>query len=147
MAKLLHRNWIGIERESKYIKAAQKRIDAIQPGTFDARVFDVKSKSKFAPRVAFSTLVENGLLRVGRKLYFSRDKARSAVIKPDGRIRTADGFEGSIHQAGSHYMNGSPCNGWEHWYLRQENGGLISLNDVRQKYRMEMGLFDEQPGR
>jgi hypothetical protein len=92
--------------------------------------------------VAFSTLLENGLLKAGQKLFFAKDKSRSATIKPDARIRTADGFEGSIHGAGSHYMDGAPCNGWDHWYL-QENGGLISLDVLRQKYRMENGLSDE----
>jgi site-specific DNA-methyltransferase (adenine-specific) len=140
VAKKLHRNWIGLEREAKYIKVAQERIDKIQPKPFDVQTFNVKGKP--APRVAFSTLVENGFLAAGQKLYFSKDKSRSATIKPDARIRTVDGFEGSIHQAGSHYMKGAPCNGWEHWHLR-ENGGLISLDVIRQKYRMENGLSDE----
>ncbi len=144
VAKRLHRNWIGLEREEKYIKVAQKRIDSIQPELFDPQTFDVKSKSKAAPKVEFSALVENGLLQAGQKLFFSKDKSRFATIKPDTRLRTADGFEGSIHQAGSHYMNGAPCNGWEHWFL-QENGGLISLDDMREKYRIENGLYDEQP--
>ena len=144
VAKRLHRNWIGLEREEKYIKVAQKRIDAIQPEMFDPQTFDVKSKSKSAPKVEFSVLVENGLLQSGQKLFFAKDKSRFATIKPDTRLRTADGFEGSIHKAGSHYMNGAPCNGWEHWFL-QENGNLISLGEVREKYRIENGLYDEQP--
>lgn len=144
VAKRLHRNWIGIEREEKYIKVAQKRIDAIQPELFDQQTFDVKSKSKSAPKVEFSVLVENGFLQPGQKLFFAKDRSRFATIKPDAQLRTADGFEGSIHKAGSHYMKGSPCNGWEHWYL-QENGGLISLGDVREKFRIEKGLYDEQP--
>ncbi|MCQ3946804.1 MAG: site-specific DNA-methyltransferase [Anaerolineae bacterium] len=103
VAKRLHRNWIGIEREDKYIKAAKKRIAAVP-----------------------------------------RDKSRFATIKPDARIRTADGFEGSIHKAGSRYMDGAPCNGWEHWYL-QENSRLVVLDEIRQRYRVEKGLFDKQP--
>jgi len=31
VAKKLGRNWIGIEKEPKYIEIAQKRIDAVQP--------------------------------------------------------------------------------------------------------------------
>jgi modification methylase len=142
VAKRLHRNWIGIEREEKYIKVAQKRIDAIQPEAFDPKTFEVKSKKKSAPRVAFSALVENGFLQPGQKLFFSRDKSRSATIKPDARLRTEDGFEGSIHQAGRHYMNGSPCNGWEHWYIETEEG-YVSLDNIREKYRITMGLYDE----
>jgi len=136
VAKRLHRNWIGIEREASYIEVAQKRIDGIQPEPFEPQIFDVKSKSKSAPRVEFSALLENGLLRAGQRLYFAGDKSRFARIKPDARLRTADGFEGSIHKAGSHYMNGAPCNGWDHWYLR-ENGGMISLDAYRQRYRVD----------
>lgn len=141
VAKKLHRNWIGLEREDKYIKVAQERIDAIQPEPFDPKVFDVRSKSKSVPRVAFSTLLENGVLRAGQKLFFAKDKSRFAVIKPDARICTADGFTGSIHQAGSHYMNGAPCNGWEHWYFKKD-GRLTSLNDLRETYRIENGLIE-----
>jgi modification methylase len=141
VAKALHRNWIGLEREDKYIKAAQKRIDAVQPEAFDPKVFDVRGKGKSAPRVAFSTLLENGLLKAGQKLFFSKDKTRFAVIKPDAQLRTADGFTGSIHQAGSRYMDGAPCNGWEHWYFKKE-GRLTSLNDLREAYRIENGLTE-----
>lgn len=143
VAKRLHRNWIGLEREKKYIQVAQKRIDAVQPEPFDAHVFDVESKGRSDPRVEFSLLLENGFLQPGQSLFFAKDRARSATIKPDARLRTIDGFEGSIHRAGSHYMHDAPCNGWEQWYL-QENGHLISLGEVREKYRIEMGLYDEQ---
>jgi len=143
VAKRLHRNWIGLERENEYIKVAQKRIDAVQPGEFDPEIFDVRSKNKFAPKVEFSTLLENGLLQTGQKLFFLKDMARFATIKPDAKLLTADGFEGSIHKAGSHYMNDAPCNGWEHWYLRQENNSLICLNDLREKYRIEKGLYNQ----
>ena len=84
----------------------------------------------------FSTLLENGLLKAGQRLFFAGDESRFARIKPDARLRTADGFEGSIHKAGSHYMDGAPCNGWEHWYLR-ENGGMIRLDVYRQRYRVD----------
>lgn len=143
VAKRLQRNWIGLEREKEYIKIAKKRIDAVQPEIFDAATFDVKSKAKSAPKVEFSSLVENGYLKPGQKLFFGKDKSKVATIKPDARLRTADGFEGSIHKAGSHYMNNAPCNGWEHWFL-QENGHIVCLGDVREKFRVEMGLYDEQ---
>ncbi len=83
-AKRLHRNWIGIEREESYIGLAQKRIDAVQPELFDADVFEVRSKNKLAPRVAFSTLLENGYVQPGQTLFFGKDRKRTASIKPDG---------------------------------------------------------------
>ncbi len=136
VAKRLHRNWIGIEREEKYVKLAQKRIDAVQPEMFEQSTFDVRSQKKLAPRVPFSALLENGYLKPGQRLYFRKDDRRTATIKPDARLRTDDGFEGSIHKVGSHYMNGSPCNGWDHWYL-EEAGMMVCLDDFRQRYRID----------
>lgn len=139
VAKRLHRNWIGIEREERYVKLAQKRNDAVQPELFDLATFDVRSKKKIAPRVPFSSLLENGYLKPGQKLYFRKDKLRAATIKPDARLRTEDGFEGSIHKAGTHFMNGSPCNGWDHWYL-EEDGEMVCLDNFRQRYRIENAM-------
>ena len=139
VAKLLHRKWIGIERDENYIRLAQKRLDAIIPEMFDEVTFDIRSKKKTLPKVPFSTLLENGLLQPGQVLFFKKDKSRIATIKPDARLRTGDGFEGSIHKAGSHYMNGSPCNGWDHWFL-DEAGRMVSLNVFRQRYRIDNGL-------
>ena len=126
VAKRLHRQWVGIEREAKYIRLAQERIEAVEPEAFDADAFEVRSKKKLAPRVAFSVLLENGYLRPGERLYFQKDRERSALVKPDAHLRTADGFEGSIHQAARHYTNGAPCNGWDLWFLK-ENGEWIAF--------------------
>jgi modification methylase len=138
VAKILQRRWIGIEREEQYIALAQKRIEAIKPGEYDERLFEVRSKKKLAPRVAFSTLVESCYLQPGQTLYFRKDVAQYATIKPDSRLRTYDGFEGSIHKTGSHLMKESPCNGWEHWFL-QEAGEMVNLDTLRQRFRKEHG--------
>lgn len=140
VAKRLHRRWIGIEREKRYIELAQKRIDSVTPEPFDPAVFDVRSPAKAAPKVEFSALVEHGYVQPGQTLFFRKDAQRLAVIKPDGRVRTTDGFEGSIHQAGSHYMNGAPCNGWEHWFVQQADR-MVSLSEIREQFRLEMGLY------
>lgn len=145
VAKRLHRNWIGLEREKKYIKVAQKRIDAIQPETSDPQAFDVKSKRKVMPRVAFSVLIENGFLQAGQRLFFAKDPQRFATIKPDARLCASDGFEGSFHKTASHFMQGAPCNGWDHWYL-QNNDHMVSVSEIRERYRLEMGLSDEAAG-
>jgi len=136
VAKKLHRHWIGIEREIAYVRLARQRIDAIRPAPFDAAAFDVRSKKKRLPRVPFSALLESGYLQPGQRLYFRKKRELSAIIKPDARLLTADGFEGSIHQAGSHLMSGSPCNGWDHWYLAEEDG-WVKLDEFRQRYRLE----------
>ena len=139
VAKLLHRNWIGIERDKKYSRLAQKRIDAVEPGLFNEAIFEVGSKKQLAPRVSFSSLVEDNYLQPGQKLYCRKDISLCAIIKPDSRLRTADGFEGSIHKAGGHYMNGSPCNGWDNWFV-MEDSLMICLDTIRGKYISEKGL-------
>lgn len=139
VAKRLHRHWIGLEREPKYIEVAQKRIAAVQPQHFDPDVFDVKSKARAAPKVAFAVLLENGYVQPGQTLFFRNDLSKIATIKTDSRLRTPDGFEGSIHQVGSHYMNNAPCNGWEHWFVQVEDR-MVSLAELREQYRAASGF-------
>jgi len=138
VAKYLHRNWIGIEQEEKYISIAQKRIDSIHQASFDSEVFEVRSQKQIAPRLSFSTLVENCIIVPGEKIYFDANLSLFGRVKPNAKIRLEDGFEGSIHKAGGHFNNGSPCNGWEHWFV-ERGGQLICVDIFRQKYLQENG--------
>ncbi len=140
VASLLHRKWIGIEREEKYIPLAQKRIDSITPGLFDEVLYETRSKKQMAPKVEFSVLLENNYVQPGQTLYFNRDIERTAIIKPDARLHLPDGFEGSIHKTGSHFMNDAPCNGWDHWYVK-DDAQMNSLDTIRQKYIIDNGLM------
>jgi modification methylase len=133
VAKKLHRRWIGIERESDYVQLAQARIDAVSPKPYEAKAFDVRDHKRLAPRIAFTRLLEHGLLLPGEKLYFKADKGQSAIIRPDGKL-TVDGSDGSIHQVGRHLSGGAPCNGWEHWYYERE-GALFKIDVLREKLR------------
>jgi site-specific DNA-methyltransferase (adenine-specific) len=135
VAKKLHRHWVGIEREPKYIEAAKKRIANITPELFVNKLFDVSDKKRLAPRVDFSSLLEVGMLSPGQKLYFRNDCSQVAHIKADGKLILDDGFHGSIHQVGRHIMNGSPCNGWQHWYFEDLGKGLQVIDRLRETYR------------
>jgi site-specific DNA-methyltransferase (adenine-specific) len=134
VAKRLHRRWIGIEREERYIGIAQARIDNVIPELFAEGVFDVRDKKRQAPRIPFSSLLENGLLIPGQVLFFQHDRTKVARVKPDGKL-VLDGLEGSIHQAGRYLMNGSPCNGWQHWYFEGEDGQLHPIDGLREVVR------------
>ncbi len=137
VAKRLHRHWIGIEREARYIEIARARLAQVTPEPFREDVFDVSDRKRLAPRVAFPRLLEAGYLRPGQALYFRGDRSRRAHVRPDGRLRLEDGFEGSIHQAGRRLMGGSPCNGWQHWYFESERGDLRPIDILRARYRRE----------
>jgi len=137
VAKKLHRHWIGIEREQRYIEIARARIDGIIPELLAEETFDVRDKKRLAPKVAFSQLLESGYLQPGQPLYFRGKQVDVAHVKPDGRLRLPDGFEGSIHQCGKHLMKGSPCNGWQHWYFETQDGTLQPIDSLRERYRRE----------
>ena len=80
-------------------------------------------------------------MRPGQKIYFQKKIDKTAVIKPDAKIRAIDGFEGSIHQVGTYYTGGSPCNGWKHWYVLSGSNYLL-LDEFREKYRL--GIQNDQ---
>ncbi len=147
VAKKLHRHWIGIEQDRDYIKIAKKRIDDVKPMLSEPRaddVFDVSDKKRLAPRVGFANLLETNYLLPGQQLFFQKDRARNAFIKPDGKLRLSDGFEGSIHQAGKHLMGGSPCNGWQNWYFASEDNELLVIDELRESYRKQYIYTDSE---
>lgn len=128
VAKKLGRNFIGIEREMKYIKAAQKRIDAIQSAPAEALTLPEKRNQA---RVPFGALVENGMLKAGEKLKFAKGK-REAIILANGHIKCGK-LIGSIHTVAREISN-APANGWEMW-LYSERGKLKPINELREKFR------------
>jgi modification methylase len=131
VARKLHRRFVGIEREEKYIRLATKRLAAVTPELFDESLFDVRDSRWRAPRLPFSALLEAGLLQPGQLLYFKADRDQAALVRPDGKL-VLNGWEGSIHQVG-HKLSGAPCNGWEHWYYETPEGELQAIDILRRR--------------
>jgi modification methylase len=140
VAKKLRRNFIGIERETKYIEAAQARIDAIATPLFaDDEVYGKIETKRSAPRIPFTALLENGLLLPGQTLYFNHHREKTATVLADGSLRTPDGERGSIHKIGAYIGNLPACNGWEHWFYETEQGELMVVDALREKIRKMQG--------
>jgi site-specific DNA-methyltransferase (adenine-specific) len=142
VAKKLHRRWVGIEREPRYVEAARARIEEVKAEAFDGSTFDTRDKRRHAPRVAFARLLEHGLLKPGQLLYFRKDRKTAARVKPDGTIILND-VEGSIHQVGKQILGGSPCNGWTQWHYETKEGELRPIDTLREEYR---SWLSEQEG-
>jgi modification methylase len=142
VAKKLGRHWIGIDKDPEYVRMAHERMDAIPAQALDPALLDVRSVKQRLPRLPFGMLLEAGLLYPGQILYFRGDRAQAARLKPDGRLMI-DGFEGSIHQAGSHLMHGSPCNGWTSWFYENEMGELKAVDELRDALQREKSLLSE----
>lgn len=130
VAKKLHRQWIGIKQESRYIQAAQQRIAAIMPEPYDDLIFDVRDKKRLAPRVPFTRLLDEGLLQPGQKLFFRGERDVSAKLKPDGMLNW-NGKDGSIHQIARQLVGGSPSNGWDLWFYENGKGELQKIDAFR----------------
>ncbi|MET0246657.1 MAG: site-specific DNA-methyltransferase [Sphingomonas sp.] len=129
VAKRLGRHWIGIEREPGYCAAAIERIEAALP--LDESALRTMQAPKGAPRVAFGTLVENGYLAPGTRLFDTKRRFQ-AEIGADGSLRCGDAT-GSIHKVGATVQGAPSCNGWTFWHYEAEDG-LKPIDAVRQTY-------------
>jgi modification methylase len=132
VAKKLGRNWIGIERDKKYIKVAQKRIDAVTPSSAEALILPEKRQQA---RVPFGALLESGLLNPGQSLYFAGNGTRAKILS-NGHIKCGD-VRGSIHFVAKTLLNGAPVNGWDVWFYKDEDGMQIAIDKLREKLRSQ----------
>jgi modification methylase len=129
VAKRLGRQWIGCERESAYREAALERIESALP--LDESALETMQSRRDAPRVAFGSLVEAGLLAPGAEL-FDRQHRWTATVRADGSI-TSGGETGSIHGVGKALQGAPSCNGWTFWHLEHE-GQVKPIDVLRQLY-------------
>ena len=132
VARLLGRRWIGIEREAKYVRVAERRIASLLP--LSGGDMAVTQSKRAAPRVAFGALVETGMIRAGAMLTDARRRTR-ARVRADGSLELSIGsaaVTGSIHQCGAAATGAPSCNGWAFWLVED---GMIPIEDLRERYR------------
>ncbi|MEW6663323.1 MAG: site-specific DNA-methyltransferase [Bacillota bacterium] len=130
VAKKLGRHWVGIEKEQAYVNIALERINSIKDVKIEESLYSTPSKRE-QPKVPFGTLVEQGLISVGDKL-FSIDRRHMALVCIDGTLKI-EGHRGSIHRIGALVQQRKTCNGWEFWCY-ERNGKLILIDELRTKY-------------
>ncbi len=133
VAKRLGRNFVGIDREDKYIKAAIERIDAVEPVSAPQLV--VTTGKRAEPRVAFGSLIESGLLKPGTVLFDTKHRW-NAKVRIDGSVEI-DGEAASIHKMGAKVQGLDACNGWTFWHFA-EGEKLKPIDDLRSIYRKEV---------
>ena len=143
VAKRLRRHFVGIERDATYAQAARDRIAAVSPLPEDA--LSPAPSAREAPRIAFSALIERGLIEPGTMLTDARERFR-ALVRADGTLslETAPGLGtvASIHRAGALAQGLDACNGWTFWHLATGNG-LRPIDSLRAQVRSEMALAAE----
>ncbi|MGB7271070.1 MAG: site-specific DNA-methyltransferase, partial [Albidovulum sp.] len=139
VAKMLGREFIGIEREAAYRAVAEKRIEKIRK--FDKEALEITGSKRAEPRVPFGQVVERGMLRPGELL--TSPRGLTAKVRADGTLVGND-VKGSIHQVGAHLEGAPSCNGWTYWHFRRD-GKMVPIDILRQQIRSEMEA--DQAGR
>ena len=131
VAKRLGREWIGCEREAFYRGVAMKRIEKELP--LDESALTTMQSKKSAPRVAFGSVVENGLIKPGTQV-FDKKRKWTATVRADGSLE-CDGKTGSIHGLGKDLQGAPSCNGWTFWHY-EEGGEVKPVDAARELYRL-----------
>jgi modification methylase len=133
VAKRLGRRYIGFERDADYAKAAKERIAAIEP--LPEATLAPFMTARDAPRVAFSELIERGMILPGTKLVDAK-KRHGALVRADGAIMLGDKV-GSIHRMGAVAQGSEACNGWTFWHV-ETKAGLRLIDELRAEIRSGM---------
>lgn len=134
VAKLLGREFIGIEREQKYVAVAEKRIASLLP--LSGGDMAVTQGKRGETRIPFGSLVESGLVRPGTRLS-DPHRRHSAEVRADGSLSMGS-KTGSIHQLGAAAQGLPSCNGWTFWHT-EEAGKLVPIDSKRSLYRASVG--------
>ncbi|WP_281070687.1 site-specific DNA-methyltransferase [Oceaniglobus trochenteri] len=132
VAKMLGREYIGLEREAAYRKVAEERLSRVRK--FDKEALNVTTSKRAEPRVPFGQLVERGMLRPGEML--TNNRGQMAKVRADGTL-IADDVRGSIHQVGAALEGAPSCNGWTYWNFKRD-GKIVPIDLLRQQIRAEM---------
>ena len=130
VAKKLGRNFIGIEKDKKYFKVSEKRINKICEIDEDLNILMVNKKRE--KRIPFGYLVESGIVEPGLCL-FDLKKKHQAKVMADGSIH-CNNIQGSIHKVGAIIQGMPSCNGWSYWHFNIE-GKLEPIDTLRKKIR------------
>lgn len=130
VAKRTGRNYTMIERDVKYIKYGQMRLDAVIPeiGDVENAIFDIKPI-----KVSVSEMVEKGYFSIGEILYHKNGE--QAKLVSEKGILDYNGTIDSMHEIAAKMMNGSRrVNAFDYLFVKRD-GFLVSIADVRDKYR------------
>lgn len=139
VSKLLGRNYIGIEREEKYIQVAEERISRIKPLEPQLLLYPLENKQ---PKVPFGNLLGAGMIVDGETLY-SKDKRMSATVLANATLVSGE-IKGSIHSVSAALLGKPSFNGWSYWFVERD-GRLISIDDLRKLY-LKRAMEKIKPG-
>lgn len=140
VARRLGRRFVGIDQSAEYVALARQRIAAVPPADPADPALAMPSRRR-APRVAFARLIEAGHIAIGQRV-LSHDRRISATVRADGHLQH-EAADGSIHRVAALAQQKLAANGWDFWHIEDPSGALISIDDLRARYRTEAGIAAE----
>lgn len=126
VAKMLGRNYIGIEQDERYIKYANERINKVE---FNGDLLVSEDIEKKPKRVSVEELINKGLLIVGEEFYDKNGKTIGTLTK-DGKIDDKNEVL-SIHKMSAKVLNKTNNNGWTYFYIKRDNK-LVLIDKLRE---------------
>lgn len=131
-AKILGRNFIGIEKEALYCKAATERIK--NTSYVDDPIYKLELEKK-PPKVSMAELIKFGLLEVGQKL-FSKNKDKFCTLQENGYVSQHQETPVSIHKMSAKFCDKKSYNGWSYFYIFYNND-FILIDKLRYIYEQQ----------
>lgn len=130
-AKKLGRNYIMIERESKYCKFGEERLNSVEyiDTPIANAVYDKKPL-----KVSIEEMIAAGMFVVGEDFCFKNGEP-VAKLCADGKLEY-NGTILDIHTccALARQVKATRLNGFDYWYVIRENKP-VSIAEVRERYR------------
>ena len=135
VAKRCGRDYTMIERDEKYVHYGQRRLDAVltEMGDVENAAFDQKPG-----KVAVKDLVAEQYFVLGED-FIHKNGERAKLVEESGKLEY-NGIVDSMHEIAARMMNGKRrVNAFDYLFV-ERNGKLVSIADVRDKYRIDHGL-------
>jgi site-specific DNA-methyltransferase (adenine-specific) len=137
VAKRTGRNYIMIERDTKYCEYGAERIEMVRPelGAIEQALYDIKP-----PRVDLKEMIDSNYFYVDEYFYL-KDKKPYAQLLPTGKLLYHE-EEIDIHTCAARVKgkNADRINGFDVWYVKRGDK-LISIDDIRSQYRKDIYHF------
>lgn len=129
IAKKYGRNFIGIEREEKYIQGASERIKNQKVCSNEISNLSLEIKP---PKVSLMQLIDTGYISEHEVLYDKNGKEIASITKNNKVLYQNEEY--SIHKLSAKLLNKSNNNGWSYFFIKR-NDKLICIDDLRYKFQ------------
>ncbi|WP_406614815.1 DNA-methyltransferase [Mycoplasmopsis hyopharyngis] len=136
VAKKCGRNYVLIEKDSKYIKYGKKRLDQVEPqiGEIENAIYDIKPL-----KVSFKEMVKDKYLIIGEK--FIHNNGQEAILMNENGQLEYLGKVDSMHQTAATMLNKKiRVNAFDYLNVIRD-GQLVSISKIRDDYRKKLRIL------